>query len=351
MKIIVENEESVMSYIDNLTNDYEEILRLYLYENDVDAAIAKCHTFSRNVIEIDASPEEIVSLHTQMLNHMHVNDAELVKQSLEILEEVMISFGFTYRDYRAMLDKLNLHDQELDIAASLQETMLKPTIPVADTMQIGAISIPAGKVSGDYFNFIHHNSHKISFAVADVIGKGIPAAIAMTMLKFGMEFAHLNIGPAKALETLNNLVGKNVNKNMFITMFYGVYDYRKGKLTFSSAGHEPGYIYRYEEDVFEEIDTKGLVLGVRQDNTYFEKTVDLKENDMIFIFTDGVSELRKHDETFIDMNDIFQMLREMKDNHPQDTVQYLYETLTRMQSNLRKDDLTMLIIKNAKNLY
>ncbi|CAD2072141.1 PP2C family protein-serine/threonine phosphatase [Phocicoccus pinnipedialis] len=340
-----------MSYIDNLTNDYEEILRLYLFDNNLDAAIAKCHTFSRNVIEIDTSPEEIVSLHTQMLNHMHVNDIELVKQSLEILEEVMISFGFTYRDYRAMLDKLNLHDQELDIAASLQETMLKATIPAVDTMQIGAISIPAGKVSGDYFNIIHHNNDKISFAVADVIGKGIPAAIAMTMLKFGMEFAHLNRGPAKALETLNNLVEQNVNKNMFITMFYGVYDFTSGDLSFSSAGHEPGFIYRYDEDVFEEIDTKGLVLGVRQGNTYFEKNAHLKENDMIFIFTDGVSELRKHDDTFIDMNNILEMIREKKECHPQDIVQYLYETLTRMQHNLRKDDLTMIIIKNAKNNY
>lgn len=340
-----------MNYIDNLTHDYEEILRLYLFDNNADEAIEKCHTFSRNVIEIDTSPEEIVSLHIQMLNHMHISEGEAVKHSLEILEEIMISFGFTYRDYRAMLDKLNLHDQELDIASSLQETMLKPSIPTSETMQIGAISIPAGKVSGDYFNIIHHQNSKISFAVADVIGKGIPAAIAMTMLKFGMELAYLNKGPAKALETLNDLVERNVNKNMFITMFYGVYDYKEGHLCFSSAGHEPGFIYRHEEDIFEPIDTRGLVLGVRQGNTYYEKEAHLKENDMIFIFTDGVSELRKHDETFIDMEDIFQMIREMRNSHPQDIVQYLYETLIRMQNNTRKDDLTMLIIKNAKNLY
>ena len=94
---------------------------------------------------------------------------------------------------------------------------------------------------------------------------------------------------------------------MFVTMFYGLYDFMTGKLCFSSAGHEPAFVYRHEEDDFEEIDGKGLVLGVLSDTSYEEVSVELGHNDMVFVYTDGVSELRKHDESFIDMEDIKDM--------------------------------------------
>lgn len=334
-----------MTYIDKLTEEYETILKLFIYDDAVDEAIARAQTFSQNVIEIDTSPEEIVSLHIQMLNHLHINDGEEIKKSLEILEEVMISFGFTYRDYRAMLSQINHHDQELAVAASVQQTMLKSNIPSIENTQLGAISVAAGKVNGDYFTILEKKDGKVGLAVADVIGSGIPAAIAMAMLKFSLELSHLTYRPNRVLEKINTLVEKNINKNMFITMFYGVYDYNNFELNYSSAGHEPAFIYRYEDDVFETLNTRGLVLGVMQDVSYDEDTVKLNDNDMIFIYTDGVSELRKHDGSFIDMEDVKYMIRDNRDKHPQDIVQYLYENLTRMQDQTRKDDLTMLLIK------
>ena len=201
-------------------------------------------------------------------------------------------------------------------------------------------------MSGDYYNIIEHKDDKLTFAVADVIGKGIPAAIAMSMLKFGMDMTPSSNPPSDSLVRLNQLVEKNVNKNMFVTMFYGLYDFMTGKLCFSSAGHEPAFVYRHEEDDFEEIDGKGLVLGVLSDTSYEEVSVELGHNDMVFVYTDGVSELRKHDESFIDMEDIKDMIRESKDQHPQDIVQYIYENLTRMRHQSYRDDLTMFIIKN-----
>src|SRR5699024_1727208 len=246
-------------------------------------------------------------------------------------------------------------------------TMLKSNIPSIENTQLGAISVAAGKVNGDYFTILEKKDGKVGLAVADVIGSEIPAAIAMVMLKFSLELSHLTYRPNRVLEKINTLVEKNINKNMFITMFYGVYDYNKFEkninknmfitmfygvydynnfeLNYSSAGHEPAFIYRYEDDVFETLNTRGLVLGVMQDVSYDEDTVKLNDNDMIFIYTDGVSELRKHDGSFIDMEDVKYMIRDNRDKHPQDIVQYLYENLTRMQDQTRKDDLTMLLIK------
>src|SRR5699024_10904571 len=111
-----------------------------------------------------------------------------------------------------------------------------------------------------YFNIIDHNDGMLSFAVADVIGKGIPAAIAMTMIKFGMDSYGYSQLPSDSLKKLNRVVEKNVNQNMFVTMFYGLYDHNTNLLYYSSAGHEPALLYRYETDEFEEIDAKGIVL-------------------------------------------------------------------------------------------
>lgn len=324
------------------------MLNLYLYGEDIDKAFDLCHSFSEEVIEMDTSPEEVVSLHIDLLEDMKVEDGELVKKSLDILQEVIITFGFTYRDYKSMMNKLKIHDKEMDVASSLQETMLKAEIPTFETMEIGAISVPARKVSGDYFNIIDHNDGMLSFAVADVIGKGIPAAIAMTMIKFGMDSYGYSQLPSDSLKKLNRVVEKNVNQNMFVTMFYGLYDHNTNLLYYSSAGHEPALLYRYETDEFEEIDAKGIVLGVKDHARYEQKEIEIGNNDMIIVFTDGVTELRKHDDTFIDFEDVKDMIREVRDHHPQDIVQYIYESLMRMQNPHKKDDLTLFILKNNK---
>ncbi|HIW13577.1 MAG TPA: PP2C family protein-serine/threonine phosphatase [Candidatus Salinicoccus stercoripullorum] len=337
-----------MTYIDDLVNKYREMLNLYLYGEDIDKAFDLCHSFSEEVIEMDTSPEEVVSLHIDLLEDMKVEDGELVKKSLDILQEVIITFGFTYRDYKSMMNKLKIHDKEMDVASSLQETMLKAEIPTFETMEIGAISVPARKVSGDYFNIIDHNDGMLSFAVADVIGKGIPAAIAMTMIKFGMDSYGYSQLPSDSLKKLNRVVEKNVNQNMFVTMFYGLYDHNTNLLYYSSAGHEPALLYRYETDEFEEIDAKGIVLGVKDHARYEQKEIEIGNNDMIIVFTDGVTELRKHDDTFIDFEDVKDMIREVRDHHPQDIVQYIYESLMRMQNPHKKDDLTLFILKNNK---
>ena len=335
-----------MTYIDDLVEEYKFLINDYIKTGNDDELAGAAHEFSERAIDLDISPDEMVALHIELINAIPLTNYEDVKTSLNVLQEIMIRFGFTYKDYKAMLNKMERHDQEMDVAASLQETMLKTAIPVIENVELGAISVPARKVSGDYFNIIEHSDGKLTFAVADVIGKGIPAAIAMSMLKFGMDLTSASTPPANSLKRLNELVEKNVNKNMFVTMFYGLYDFNKQTLCFSSAGHEPAFLYHYEEDEFEELDGKGLVLGVMRDTEYEEVSARLEKNDMLFIFTDGVSELRKHDGTFINMDDIKDMIREARDQHPQDIVQYIYEALTRMRNQNYKDDLTMFIIKN-----
>lgn len=148
--------------------------------------IKKCEKYTDEVIRKDVLPEDIVDIHKNYILTLNLTREDVFK-TLDVLQEIVKGFGYSYRDYQRLVDKLQVHDKEIDLASSLQQTMLKTDIPQFDSIQIGVISVAAQKVSGDYFNLIDHNDGTMSFAVADVIGKGIPAALAMSMIKFGMD--------------------------------------------------------------------------------------------------------------------------------------------------------------------
>ncbi|MEB5759958.1 MULTISPECIES: SpoIIE family protein phosphatase [Mammaliicoccus] len=328
---------------------YLQLLLDYVQTND-DAILSSCQTFSTEAIEDNVSPEEIVQLHVNIMEQEQEQELtkEQIIRSFDVLLEVMIGYGFTYRDYKKLLNKIKIHDKEMEVASSLQQTMLKPQIPQFDSIQIGAISVPAQKVSGDYFNLIDHNDGTMSFAVADVIGKGIPAALAMSMIKFGMDsYGHSQL-PSDGLKRLNRVVEKNVNQNMFVTMFYGLYEEINNMLYYSSAGHEPGYIYRSQTGEFKEMSERGIVLGVNKHTRYKQSEIKIELQDMIIVFTDGVTELRNQQNEFIKTTDLLSMIDEYKQLHPQDIVQILYEELVKLQNPNKRDDLTILIVKRVK---
>ena len=326
---------------------YQQLLLEYVNTSN-DDILSNCQTYSNEAIEDNVSPEEIVQLHLEIIRNQNDLTKQQIVSSFDVLIEVIIGYGFTYRDYKKLLNKIKIHDKEMDVASSLQQTMLKPQIPQFDSIQIGAISVPAQRVSGDYFNLIDHNDGTMSFAVADVIGKGIPAALAMSMIKFGMDsYGHSQL-PSDGLKRLNRVVEKNVNQNMFVTMFYGLYEEINNMLYYSSAGHEPGYIYRDQTGEFEEMTERGIVLGVNKHTRYKQSEIKIELQDMIIVFTDGVTELRDQQNEFIKTKDLLNMIKEHKQLHPQDIVQILYEELVKLQNPNKRDDLTILIVKRVK---
>lgn len=335
-----------MRQIEKIVSRYIDVLETYITTRD-EKALEPLQALSFEAIELDISPEEIVMLHKDLINEKSYSAIEQ-QYGMDVLTEMIIGFGFTYRDYKALIKVMEAHDKEMDVAASLQSTMLKTKVPHLDKIEIGAISVPAHRVNGDYFNLIDHKDGTMSFAVADVIGKGIPAALAMSMIKFGMDsYGHSQL-PSDGLKRLNRVVEKNVNQNMFVTMFYGLYEEVNNKFYYASAGHEPGHIYRSKTDSFEELSARGLVLGIHPSTRYDQEEIDIEIGDMVIVFTDGVSEIRKLDGGFINTNELLSLIGKYKDLHPQDIVQIVYEELLKIGDPKKRDDLTILIIKRIK---
>ena len=122
-----------------------------------------------------------MNIHKSYVTSLNL-DKEQIFDTLDVLQEVVKGFGYSYRDYQKLVDKMQFHDKEIDLASRLQQTMLKQ-ISLNLIVYRLVISVAAQKVSGDYFNLIDHRDGTMSFCIADVIGKGIPAALAMSMIK------------------------------------------------------------------------------------------------------------------------------------------------------------------------
>ncbi|EPD5421333.1 SpoIIE family protein phosphatase [Staphylococcus pseudintermedius] len=325
---------------------YFQLVDQFLQSESKASVLNQAHSFSENLSDDALLPEEFVDIHRKYVQKYELSREDMIA-ILDILRAVIGSFGYDYEDYKALVDRVEVHDKELDVASRLQQTMLKTNIPQFDGIQIGVISVASQHVSGDYFNLIDHKDGTMSFAVADVIGKGIPAALAMSMIKFGMDsYGHSQL-PNDGLKRLNRVVEKNINQNMFVTMFYGLYEEINHVLYCSSAGHEPGYIFRAESDTFEEIKVRGRVLGVSPHVRYQQQEIAINIDDMIIVFTDGVTEIRKENGEFIDTRYLLNFILAYKQLHPQDIVQLLYEELLRLQKKGKRDDLTILIIKRV----
>lgn len=322
---------------------YRHLLRSYLKESS-EKALYQAQLFSRKSILQQISPEEIISLHSEALKEIFPDIQEEVLLSFDFLLEVMVDYGLAYQEHQSMRDQQLEIKSEIEIAASIQENLLETSIPQIDDLDIGATSIPAKQMNGDFYHFIQEGQ-SIHIAVADVIGKGIPAAICMSMIKYAIDsLPESRKSPHFVLESINRVVEDNLDEGMFITMFYGKYDTVNNSFTYGAAGHEQGFYYHAAANAFEDLATKGLVLGVDQNFTYEQYQKQVEPGDMIVLLSDGVTEART-EEGFIERSVITDLIQKYKQLTAQEMVEQIYRELEKMQNYQMNDDFTLIILR------
>lgn len=325
---------------------YKEILNQYM-QRQSEQNLYVGQNFSRQLISENTSPEDVISMHKAAMQELYEDMPETVWHSFDFLIEMMINYGLALQERQSLLKQQEEIRMEMDLAANVQDTLLKTTLPTLVGLDIGLLSVPLRKMNGDYIYFISDENGHAGIAVADVIGKGLPAALCMSMVKFGMDSMNDSMAfPREVLSTINRIVEKSVDDSMFVSMFYARYEAENSILTYGSAGHEPAVLYRAETGEFEELAVKGLLLGVSPMATYEEKEVELKIDDMVIMMTDGVTEGRTSD-GFIDRKVINDLILSKKDQPAQVIVQYVYDELIRMQNAVLSDDFTLVIYKKV----
>lgn len=323
---------------------YQDLLKHYIIsQNEENLYFAQ--QFCRQFIEKGISPEELISVHKNALIDIYPDMPDKLLLSFDFLIEMMIHYGLTLKERQSLLRKQEEIQMEINVAAKVQDTLLKTKKPDFEELDIGFVTEAAKKMSGDYIHFLSDKRYEASVAVADVMGKGIPAAMCMSMIKFGMDsLQNGNTSPRNALDIINRIVEKSVDDSMFISMFYGKFDARDSSFTYASAGHEPALMYKASEGTFVELDAKGLLLGVQQNVSYEEQSVVLEAGDFIAMMTDGVTETRTED-GFIDDEVIRSIMLDVKNESAQTIAETVYNKLAHLQNFQLQDDITIVIFK------
>ncbi|WP_199173586.1 PP2C family protein-serine/threonine phosphatase [Sporosarcina sp. P3] len=325
---------------------YKQMLENYLHsKGEEDLYLGQ--QFSRSFIEKNIAPEDVISIHKTSIEELIEDMPADVSVSFDFLIEMMIHYGLALKEHQSLIRKQEIIQTEMDIAVRVQNTLLQTTTPMLKGLDIGWISKPSKQMNGDYVYFLKETEQEVCLAVADIIGKGMSAAMHMSMVKFGMDsLRYEKRSPFEVLSFINKMVEQSIADSMFISMFYGKYDMENSIFRYSSAGHEPALFYRAAKDSYSLLESKGLLLGVQAEAVYEERTVRLEEHDFVAIMTDGVTETRT-DKGFIEMDVIENLLREVRSESAQAMVDYLFSELSKMQNYELHDDFTLVILKKT----
>ena len=184
---------------------------------------------------------------------------------------------------------------DLAVAREIQQAILPRIFPPFPeetvSMDIAASMNAAKDVGGDFYDFFRIDKDRIGFTIADVSGKGVPAAIFMAVARTLIRATGIRgVSPAECMTYSNSLLSQESVNYMFVTVFYGIYNIRTGEVTYTNAGHNPPYLIKANGTVEELPLSKDIVAGAIDDYQYTEETLQLEKGDTLLLYTDGVTE-------------------------------------------------------------
>jgi phosphoserine phosphatase RsbU/P len=185
--------------------------------------------------------------------------------------------------------------KELQQAAEIQQRLLPTSAPIVPGLDLAGYNAACHTVGGDYYDFLTYPDGRVGLIVADVAGKGMPAALLMSSLQARVQVLFDDPTDLAALVTrLNRIITTNCPTNRFITFFVGVLDPKTDVLTFVNAGHNPPLLV-HEGGKVEKLEGTGMILGILPGAQYEQKTCKLQLGDVVVLYSDGVTEASKVD--------------------------------------------------------
>lgn len=242
--------------------------------------------------------------------------------------------------------------QELNLAANIQKQILPANIDGVKNIEIATYFAPAKEIGGDYYDYsIKDNIFSVS--IADVSGKGVPAAFLMALSRSMLKTIKYvsNFSPAEELNLFNKIIYKDITEDMFITIMNGKYNMDTNTLTYSSAGHNPLVVYRKNKDEIELCGTKGVAIGFMSDYSFKNKEIVLNEGDIVVFYTDGIIEAEDNRKNMFGIEKLADVVYEnSKLNAEELKDKILSEILEFRKDYEQVDDITFVILK-CKNIY
>lgn len=255
-------------------------------------------------------------------------------------------------------------DRELEIGAEIQLRLLPRQCPKIQGVELAARCQTASRVGGDYYDFIPASydqlrskrdggseAGKWTLAIGDVMGKGVPAGLIMTMTR-GMLRAEVLNGhsPARILQHLNRVMYADLeNSNRFVTLFYSEYDPQTRLLSYSNAAHNPPLLWQAATKTIKRLDTLGMLIGLDADTHYQDAQVQLQPGDVLIYYTDGFTDAASQSGERFDEENLTSAFKWACQHfdHPQDILEYLFERVQQFigPENRNSDDMTLIVMR------
>ncbi len=294
-----------------------------------------------------ADPDDQDNDSTSAAMHRESDSLAMMALAFQKMADRVQNQNNRLREMLATKDALIALQKELDIATRVQLSLLPEEMPATQAFEIAGVMKPAKEVGGDFYDFFRLDHNRIGLVVADVSGKGVPAALFMAMTRTLMRATapHMDT-PGQILASVNHFLQNNNEAEMFVTVFYGILDERSGRLSYASGGHDLP-ILRDSAGARPLATTDGALLAMFDDLDYTENHVDLEPGACLVLLTDGVTEAFNAELEAFGNDRLIKIVSDLPDVQPakQDVADIITAVEDFSGGGIQHDDITCMVLR------
>jgi sigma-B regulation protein RsbU (phosphoserine phosphatase) len=292
----------------------------------------------------------IVGLFTEPFLQLLASLAGQLAQAVKIVAEREAKQRERQHKEEALMENARV-TRELELAKQIQLSLLPDAPPEVPGVTFGCRCVPATHVGGDYYDFFRRGETLVDMVIADVSGHSVGAALIMVETRSVLRAQVTSSSrPASLMAMLNSLLYEDLTRaELFISMFYVQYDTASRILSYASAGHNLPLLYRSGAPRCEPLDAEGLILGVKPEVDFEEKSLTLVPGDVLLLYTDGITETANADQELFGEERLCTLLRACHDESPERIMAaVLTEVAAFAGGQPAEDDISMVVLKVTK---
>jgi len=274
------------------------------------------------------------------------------KNDLHVLRALAGQSAFALHNEAVYLEagQKKLIDRDLEIARDIQRILLPESAPVFPGYEISGVSLAAGHLSGDYFDYVPLEGGRLAVVIADVSGKGVPASLIMAMCRGVLRSeARLGETPGDVLRAVNHLLYPDIKEDMFVSMAYVILHGPDGHVSLARAGHDAPLLYRAATGEVEKLTPKGMALGIDSGEVFNRVCNDLglvmEPGDCMVLYTDGATEAMNADGLEYGIDRLAEALQASASKGASEVLRHIAADVRAFTGHdLNKDDFTLIAI-------
>jgi sigma-B regulation protein RsbU (phosphoserine phosphatase) len=266
------------------------------------------------------------------------------------------AFNKMVRDLKAHVEALTREtaareavESEIRIARNIQTSLLPrtfPPFPNRKEFDLHAVNAAAKQVAGDFFDFYFITQDSLFITIADVSGKGVPAALFMAVTRTLLKnLAQSGLGPAEVLKRANALLVADNDESMFVTLFVGLYDTKTGRLQYANGGHNPPYLLDMQGNVLSVCKATGSIVGVIEGQDFGQEEIKIEVGNELVLYTDGVTEAHAEGGELFGEKRFEKLLSQHVGEKVERLCDIIVKTVNEYQKGNQYDDITLLVLR------